>query len=44
MDAATAARIALEKQLENMEVELEFLRRVHKEVIKKQNNYIVFDK
>lgn len=33
VDAATAARIALEKQLENLEVELEFLRRVHKEVI-----------
>ncbi|XP_026106775.1 desmin-like [Carassius auratus] len=30
VDAATAARIALEKQLENLEVELEFLRRVHK--------------
>uniref|UniRef100_A0A672KBC8 Desmin-like n=2 Tax=Sinocyclocheilus grahami TaxID=75366 RepID=A0A672KBC8_SINGR len=33
VDAATAARIALEKQLENLEVELEFLRRVHKEEI-----------
>ncbi|XP_016334900.1 desmin-like [Sinocyclocheilus anshuiensis] len=33
VDAATAARIALEKQLENLEAELEFLRRVHKEEI-----------
>ncbi|XP_042597232.1 glial fibrillary acidic protein-like [Cyprinus carpio] len=33
VDAATAARIALEKQLENLEVELEFLRRVHQEEI-----------
>uniref|UniRef100_A0A673LYA5 Glial fibrillary acidic protein-like n=1 Tax=Sinocyclocheilus rhinocerous TaxID=307959 RepID=A0A673LYA5_9TELE len=33
VDAATAARIALEKQLENLEVELEFLRRVNKEEI-----------
>ncbi|XP_016378885.1 glial fibrillary acidic protein [Sinocyclocheilus rhinocerous] len=33
VDAATAARIALEKQLENLEVELEFFRRVHKEEI-----------
>uniref|UniRef100_A0A8C1JLY6 Zgc:172323 n=1 Tax=Cyprinus carpio TaxID=7962 RepID=A0A8C1JLY6_CYPCA len=40
VDAATAARIALEKQLENLEVELEFLRRVHQEVMKKQKSYI----
>ncbi|NP_001107899.1 uncharacterized protein LOC564165 [Danio rerio] len=33
VDAATSARIALEKQLENLEVELEFLRRVHKQEI-----------
>ncbi|XP_048880177.1 glial fibrillary acidic protein isoform X2 [Brienomyrus brachyistius] len=33
VDAATSARIALEKQLENLEVELEFLQRVHKEEI-----------
>ncbi|KAK2902848.1 hypothetical protein Q8A67_007561 [Cirrhinus molitorella] len=33
VDAATAARIALEKQLEHLEVEIEFLRRVHKEEI-----------
>ncbi|KPP71785.1 desmin-like [Scleropages formosus] len=33
VDAATSARIALEKQLENLEVELEFLKRVHKEEI-----------
>ncbi|XP_056331964.1 desmin [Danio aesculapii] len=33
VDAATSARIALEKQLENLEVEIEFLRRVHKQEI-----------
>ncbi|XP_014346415.1 glial fibrillary acidic protein isoform X1 [Latimeria chalumnae] len=33
VDAATAARIALEKQLDNLEAELEFLQRVHKEEI-----------
>ncbi|KAA0703456.1 Desmin [Triplophysa tibetana] len=33
VDAATSTRIALEKQLENLEVELEFLQRVHKEEI-----------
>ncbi|ROJ29272.1 Desmin [Anabarilius grahami] len=33
VDAATSARIALEKQLENLEVELEFLQRVHKQEI-----------
>ncbi|XP_052000800.1 glial fibrillary acidic protein-like [Xyrauchen texanus] len=33
VDAATSARIALEKQLENLEVELEFLQRVHSEEI-----------
>ncbi|XP_067839948.1 desmin [Heptranchias perlo] len=33
VDAATAARMDLEKQLENLEVELEFLQRVHKEEI-----------
>ncbi|XP_006626375.2 desmin isoform X1 [Lepisosteus oculatus] len=33
VDAATSARIALEKQLETLEVELEFLQRVHKEEI-----------
>lgn len=32
VDAATAARIALEKQLENLEVEMEFLQRIHKQV------------
>lgn len=32
VDAATAARIALEKQLDNLEVEIEFLKRIHKEV------------
>jgi len=36
VDAATSARIALEKQLENLEVEIEFLQRVHKQVIKSQ--------
>ncbi len=44
VDAATAARIALEKQLENLEVEIEFLRRVHKEVIQTQNGCIALDK
>ncbi len=44
MDAATAARIALEKQLENLEVEIEFLRRVHKEVIQTQNGCFALDK
>lgn len=33
VDKATSARIALETQLENLEVELAFLQRVHKEVI-----------
>ncbi|TRY84634.1 hypothetical protein DNTS_001359 [Danionella cerebrum] len=33
VDAATSTRIALEKQLENLEVELEFLQRVHKQEI-----------
>ncbi|XP_067874827.1 desmin [Heterodontus francisci] len=33
VDAATAARMDLEKQLENLEVELEFIQRVHKEEI-----------
>jgi len=33
VDKATSARIALEKQLENLEVELAFLTRVHKEEI-----------
>ncbi|KAJ8409179.1 hypothetical protein AAFF_G00242000 [Aldrovandia affinis] len=33
VDAATSARIALEKQLENLEAELLFLERVHKEEI-----------
>ncbi|KAL2082574.1 hypothetical protein ACEWY4_022392 [Coilia grayii] len=33
VDAATAARIALEKQLDNLEHELEFLQRVHKQEI-----------
>ncbi|KAJ8411501.1 hypothetical protein AAFF_G00163090 [Aldrovandia affinis] len=33
VDAATSARIALEKQLENMEGEIAFLLRVHKEEI-----------
>ncbi|KAM4632922.1 notochord granular surface [Polymixia lowei] len=33
VDRATSARIALEKQLENLEVELAFLQRVHKEEI-----------
>ncbi|XP_076838169.1 desmin [Brachyhypopomus gauderio] len=33
VDAATSARIALEKQLENLEVEIEFLQRIHKEEI-----------
>ncbi|KAK3517383.1 hypothetical protein QTP70_008058 [Hemibagrus guttatus] len=33
VDAATAARIALEKQLENLEVEMEFLQRIHKQEI-----------
>ncbi|KAJ8290899.1 hypothetical protein GJAV_G00018980 [Gymnothorax javanicus] len=33
VDAATSARIALEKHLENLETELEFLQRVHKEEI-----------
>uniref|UniRef100_A0A8C9RA60 Notochord granular surface n=1 Tax=Scleropages formosus TaxID=113540 RepID=A0A8C9RA60_SCLFO len=33
VDAATSARIALEKQLENLEVQLEFLKRVQKEEI-----------
>ncbi|XP_066525862.1 notochord granular surface [Hoplias malabaricus] len=33
VDAATSARIALEKQLENLEVELEFLQRIHKQEI-----------
>ncbi|XP_057196942.1 glial fibrillary acidic protein [Triplophysa rosa] len=33
VDAATSTRIALEKQLENLEVELEFLQRLHKEEI-----------
>ncbi|XP_023668772.1 desmin isoform X2 [Paramormyrops kingsleyae] len=33
VDTATSSRIALEKQLENLEVELEFLQRVHKEEI-----------
>lgn len=32
VDAATAARIALEKQLENLEVEMAFLQRIHKQV------------
>ncbi|XP_062324194.1 notochord granular surface isoform X2 [Osmerus eperlanus] len=31
VDRATSARITLEKQMENLEVELEFLQRVHKE-------------
>ncbi|CAI5683465.1 unnamed protein product [Oreochromis niloticus] len=33
VDEATSARIALEKQLENLEVQLSFLQRVHKEEI-----------
>lgn len=33
VDSATAARIALEKQLENLEVEMEFLQRIHKQVL-----------
>uniref|UniRef100_A0A3B1IJ07 Zgc:172323 n=1 Tax=Astyanax mexicanus TaxID=7994 RepID=A0A3B1IJ07_ASTMX len=33
VDAATSARIALEKQLEHLEIEIEFLQRVHKEEI-----------
>ncbi|XP_035244238.1 glial fibrillary acidic protein [Anguilla anguilla] len=33
VDAATSARIALEKHLENLEAEIEFLRRVHREEI-----------
>ncbi|XP_062406295.1 uncharacterized protein LOC134097437 [Sardina pilchardus] len=33
VDAATAARIALEKQLDNLEHELEFLQRLHKQEI-----------
>ncbi|XP_066514392.1 desmin-like [Hoplias malabaricus] len=33
VDAATSARIALEKQLETLEVEIEFIQRVHKEEI-----------
>ncbi|XP_072525261.1 desmin [Salminus brasiliensis] len=33
VDAATSARIALEKQLDNLEVEIVFLQRVHKEEI-----------
>ncbi|XP_029281877.1 notochord granular surface [Cottoperca gobio] len=33
VDRATSARIALEKQLENLEVQLAFLERVHKEEI-----------
>ncbi|KAK7157943.1 hypothetical protein R3I93_009213 [Phoxinus phoxinus] len=33
VDAATSARFALEKQLENLEVEIEFLQRVHKQEI-----------
>ncbi|XP_028253905.1 notochord granular surface isoform X2 [Parambassis ranga] len=33
VDKATSTRIALEKQLENLEVELAFLQRVHKEEI-----------
>lgn len=32
VDAATAGRIALEKQLENLEIEMEFLQRIHKQV------------
>lgn len=32
VDAATSARIALERRLENLEVELEFLQRIHKKV------------
>lgn len=44
MDAATSARIALEKQLENLEVELEFLRRVHKQVIESAINKLLTTK
>ncbi|XP_051547164.1 desmin-like [Myxocyprinus asiaticus] len=33
VDAATSARIALEKRMENLEVELEFLQRIHKKEI-----------
>ncbi|XP_048117170.1 glial fibrillary acidic protein-like isoform X1 [Alosa alosa] len=33
VDAATSARIALEKQLDNLEVEIDFLKRVQKEEI-----------
>ncbi|KAL6467777.1 hypothetical protein MHYP_G00234540 [Metynnis hypsauchen] len=33
VDAATSVRIALEKQLDNLEVEIEFLQRLHKEEI-----------
>lgn len=33
VDRATSARIALEKQLEHLEVQLAFLQRVHKEVM-----------
>ena len=32
VDKATSSRIALEKQLEQLEVELEFLKRVHQQV------------
>lgn len=32
VDKATAARIKLEKQLENLETELDFMQKVHKEV------------
>ena len=32
VDAATSSRIALEKQLENLEVEIEFLKRIQREV------------
>ncbi|XP_057179491.1 notochord granular surface [Triplophysa rosa] len=33
VDAATSSRIALERRLENLEVELEFLQRIHKKEI-----------
>lgn len=32
VDKATSSRIALEKKLEQMEVEIEFLKRVHQQV------------
>ncbi|XP_026174809.1 notochord granular surface [Mastacembelus armatus] len=40
VDKATSARIALEKQLENLEAELAFLQRVHKEEIEELMQHI----